>query len=307
MSGTTCPICYSDAIRENVSQVENIWPTARAVNYCTSCQVYYLASMPTEAELVSYYKNDYYRFPVFLDLIKRAFRRSRSMSQYRYIQDAICLSGGKVLEVGACDGMLLEQFAGQNEVVGLELSDKYRASAKQRYGVKLLDEKFDDFEGRFDLLIMSHVLEHFPDIDRAMEKALSLIKPRGYFFIEVPNSPLPSECSRTGLKSYLATAHTVNFTTQSLRHLLGRFSLELVSINRFSYNLPSFYSAKRRAKVAEILIGGDRSPKYAGDVLLYLAKILTMPRLAFKPVTDITSGYQELGDNIRALVRLRAA
>jgi 2-polyprenyl-3-methyl-5-hydroxy-6-metoxy-1,4-benzoquinol methylase len=218
MSDDTCPICQSEAIRENVSQVENIWPTARAVNYCTNCQVYYLASMPTEAELVSYYKNHYYQFPVFLDLIKRAFRRSRSISQYRYIQDAISLTGGKVLEVGACDGMLLKQFAGGNEVVGLELSDKYRARAKQRYGVELLDEKFHEFEGRFDLLIMSHVLEHFPDIDRAMKKALSLIKPRGYFFIEVPNSPLPSECSRTSLKSFVATAHTVNNTVQSLRH-----------------------------------------------------------------------------------------
>lgn len=307
MNSKTCIICKSNAVRARISQVEGIWPTARWVNFCTQCLVYYLEDMPTDAELLDYYKNDYYRFPFYLDLIKRAFRRSRSASQYRYIQDIIHLRGGEVLEVGACDGMLLKYFAGENAVTGLELSDRYRMQAKTRYGIRLLDERFDTFDGRFDLLIMSHVLEHFPDIHGTVGKCLSLLKPGGYLFVELPNSPLPEELSAGGIKNYLHGAHTFNFTVKSLRQLMqGDHGFEMVSLDRFTYNLHAPLSAERRKNLGAILIGGHSfSAEYGLDILYYLTKILTKPERGFRKLENLVERYEGPGDMIRMVARRR--
>jgi 2-polyprenyl-3-methyl-5-hydroxy-6-metoxy-1,4-benzoquinol methylase len=305
MSSSACPICHSEAISENISQVENIWPTPREVNFCTNCHAYYLATMPTESELVSYYKNDYYQLPYFLDQIKGIFRRSRSVSQAHYIQNAIHLRGGSVLEVGACDGMLLKQFAVENRVVGIELSDKYRELAKSKYNIDLLDVSFVDYKGKFNLVIMSHVLEHFPDIGGTVKKVKDLLKPGGLFFVEVPNSPLPVERTASELKYYLHGAHTFNFTVKSLRTLLLNYGFEIISLDRVTYNIPMFYSLARRQRMGEILIGSQGfSPRYAVDVLLFLGKILASPRLGFRKIHGIGEMYEGPGDTLRVIVRL---
>ena len=266
--------------------------------------MYYLATMPTEDEIVSYYKNDYYQFPFYLDLIKRAFRRSRSVSQTRYIRDAIHLRGGKVLEVGACDGMLLKQFAVENHVVGIELSDKYRERAKSKYNIDLLDENFDKFEGEFDLVIMSHVLEHFPDIAATMKKVANLLKPGAYFFVEVPNSPRPEERTAEEIKTYLHGAHTFNFTVDSLAALLRTHGFEVIAMCRLTYNVPSFYSSHRRQRLGQILIGGcPFSLKYAADVLVYLLKILASPHLGFRKLSSLKEPYEGPGDMLRVVAQ----
>jgi len=304
MKDANCPVCGSNAVSENISQVENIWPTERVVNFCTRCHLYFLAQMPTEEEIISYYKNDYYQFPFYLDLIKRAFRRSRSVSQFHYIQDAVNLSAGKVLEVGACDGVLLKQFASKNEVVGLELSDKYRVLAKQRYNVELLDRKFDEYEGQYDLLIMSHVLEHFPDISSTLEQVKSLLKPGGYFFVEAPNSPCPEERTSAQIKHYLHGAHTFNFTVPSLDCVMRSAGFDVVCMDRVTYNIPSYYSVQRRQRLGQILIGGySFSIEFAPDVLMYLAKILHTPRLGFRKLASLNEPYEGPGDMLRVIAR----
>lgn len=304
MKDVICPVCGSSAVSASISQVENIWPTVRAVNFCTHCQLYFLAQMPTEEEIVSYYKNDYYQFPFYLDLIKRAFRRSRSINQFHYIKSSIHLVGGKVLEVGACDGMLLKQFAAKNEVVGLELSDKYRALAKQRYNVELLDGKFEKFEGQYDLLIMSHALEHFPDISATMEKVKALLKSGGYLFVEVPNSPRPEERTTAEIKHYLHGAHTFNFTVPSLDWLMRSAGFDVVCMDRLTYDIPGFYSVRRRQRLGQILIGGcSFSIGYAPDVLMYLAKILLTPRLGFRKLASLDEPYEGPGDMLRVVAR----
>lgn len=304
MKKANCPVCGSSAVSENVSQVVNIWTTVRAVNFCTRCQLYFLAQMPTEEEIIFYYKNDYYQFPFYLDLIKSAFRRSRSLSQFHYIQDVVNLSAGKVLEVGACDGVLLKQFAAKNQVVGLELSDKYRVLAKRRYNVELLDGKFDEHEGQYDLLIMSHVLEHFPDISTTLEKVKSLLKPGGYFFVEVPNSPCPEERTSAQIKHYLHGAHTFNFTVPSLDWLMRSAGFDVVCMDRLTYNIPSYYSAQRRQRLGQILIGGcSFSIEFASDVLMYLAKILLNPHLGFRKLASLNEPYEGPGDMLRVVAR----
>ncbi len=307
MNDRICMICQSSAVRKHISQVENIWPGARLVNFCETCQVYYLDDMPTDPELLDYYKNDYYLFPFYLDLIKRAFRRSRSASQYRYIQDVVRLRDGKVLEVGACDGMLLRHFARENAVIGLELSDRYRQQAMTRYDIRLLDERFDSFEGRYDLLIMSHALEHFPDIHGTVEKCARLLNPGGYFFVELPNSPLPGDLDAGGIKNYLHGAHTFNFTVNSLRRLMeGGHGFEIVSLDRFTYDLPGFMPEERKRKLGAILIGGHSfSAEYALDILYYLTKILVRPESGFRRLGSLAEGYEGPGDMIRMVARLK--
>jgi SAM-dependent methyltransferase len=48
-------------------------------------------------------------------------------------------------------------------------------------------EELDDHSG-YDLVVLSHVFEHFGDIARALEKIRSLVRPGGFVFLELPSS-----------------------------------------------------------------------------------------------------------------------
>ena len=67
----------------------------------------------------------------------------------------------------------------------------------------------------FDLLCLSHVIEHLPDIQRSIGKALDGLKQDGYLFIEVPRYTAEMFESPLNLESHLHF-----FTPASLTALL---------------------------------------------------------------------------------------
>jgi len=134
----------------------------------------------------------------------------------------------RVLDIGASAGVLLQYFQQSfgSEVVGVEPGDAYRAYAEEA-GIKMM-ESMDDLlvsdHGKFDLVSMSHVLEHLTDPVGELKKIRSeLLNEGGKLLLEVPNFYAHD--------SY-ELAHLACFTPHSLGEVLKQAGFKLVFLKK---------------------------------------------------------------------------
>jgi len=173
----------------------------------------------------------------------------------------------KVLEVGAGDGSILKLLADKNfapEYTAVEISDSGVAHIKSRNipglkSVQLFDGYHLPFEDdSFDLIILSHVLEHV-EHERLLLRELKRVAK--YSVIEVPRD------YKTGvdhkIKHFLAYGHINVYTPTSLRYLLRTEGFEvekdLTSMIEPEVTRFNMYNNQKKAKsfLTDLKIGAE--------------------------------------------------
>lgn len=100
--------------------------------------------------------------------------------------------GGRVCDLGCGHAVYLQQFKALGfEVIGVDPDPAARAQAAEA-GVTVLAGTGEDVpdtlaDGAFDLVIMTHSLEHCRNPRKALDNVYRLTKPGGHCYIEVPN------------------------------------------------------------------------------------------------------------------------
>lgn len=293
-------------MQANFLRVQGVWVRDYEVSFCQSCGGYFLPEVPDSAEMAAYYKSEYYKNVegFLVSAVKSLFREFRSESQSAFVSPLIeGRRGMAILEVGAGDGCLLSRFSSMaNRLLGLEHSPRYFQIAKRKYGVDLMSHDFFDLEEQFDLILMSHVFEHFPDIERVVGHLRKLLKPKGLVFIEVPHSPRPDECSKEILQQYVNTTHTYNFTPQALSPFFERQDFRVLKMGRFFYRIPGNLNWATQHAVGKLFLeGSGGSFKTVFPAAHYVLKHLFDKKNAFKEV-NLEEKFQGFGDNIRIVV-----
>jgi SAM-dependent methyltransferase len=138
---------------------------------------------------------------------------------------------GRVCDLGCGDGMLMRGLVGPGVTIfGVEPDATARQAAQP--GMTILEGSAESLPGSlerasFDVVVMSHVLEHCADPSAAVENVRSLLKPGGVAIISVPNN----ECE--GLRQsgpswrWLDVPRHLNFFTgRSLAALCKRVGLD---------------------------------------------------------------------------------
>lgn len=99
-------------------------------------------------------------------------------------------SPASVLQLGSSDGYTLSRFreAGSSRVVGVEPGIPSCEFARRCYNVDCILGTAEDFvlNERFELIVLTHILEHLYDPIPVLQKLHSHIAPNGYLLIEVP-------------------------------------------------------------------------------------------------------------------------
>lgn len=124
----------------------------------------------------------------------------------------------RVLDAGCATGALLGflQKEGFRNIVGLDPSPVATATAARAYGVQTVTGSFltppDDI-GQFDVVVLSHVLEHIADVAGSIAGMWQLTRPGGFVYIEVPDA-------ERYVDHLVAPYH--DFNTEHINHFSGR-------------------------------------------------------------------------------------
>lgn len=295
----TCKVCSSNHYKK-IGEIKNIWKEYKDVYQCDECSLYFIDS-PTDEEINSLYKNEYHNNikNKLFEIAKSKMRYARSLSQFNFIKQTIDLKNKDICEIGAFDGLLLSLFKkNNNNVFGYELNDDARVYAKKKYDIDL-KENFLESKSRYDIIILSHVIEHFREPKEILIKIKSMLKENGFIYIEVPNSPMPNECSYNMLMRYLNTEHIVNFNMDNLIKFAESADLKIVRSEYNNYNI-SIDNENLRISLLE-----GSLPNFSNYFAfsLFALKTLIVPNVTFTNYKNKANKWS-YGENIRLIAKI---
>ena len=95
--------------------------------------------------------------------------------------------------------------------------------------------------GEFDLIILSHIVEHFLDPVGEVRKITDHLSASGVLYIEVPNADL-------FCPGGLQNAHTYFFSPRTLAHYMGGAGLSPRKIARFGPHIGGIFDRSEAAR-----------------------------------------------------------
>jgi SAM-dependent methyltransferase len=190
----------------------------------------FLYPRPTREGIVRLYPPTYHNFEPPAGAVSRFL-----VGRYYAHHAAICRrhlpSGGSLLEIGAAGGDLLARLRVYGyRVRGVEVSAAGCALAREK-GLDVFHGTVEEFETdeRFDMVFMSHVIEHVLDPVATVTRIRGLLTEGGVLYVETPNVGSPDARlwrRHWGLLHY--PRHLYLFDRATLRRLLetGGFLVE---------------------------------------------------------------------------------
>ena len=143
-------------------------------------------------------------------------------------------AGGNVLDIGCGMGgnLIAFRFAG-HDVHGCDFGDAYAVRGRE-LGLNVRTGGVDAVQaaGPFDLIILSHVLEHVTQPIELMSQVASLLKPAGVCYIEVPGLMNLQQWYSGNILEYLQNAHRWHFTQATLEAVLHRAGLRVAEADQ---------------------------------------------------------------------------
>lgn len=137
---------------------------------------------------------------------------------------------GRLLDVGCGHGLLLDEARRRGyDVMGLELSTRAAAHARDRLGLTVLEAPLEALgavqDGRWDVVVLADVLEHLEDPAGALERCHRLLAPGGALLVVTPDpSSVAARLAGPRWWGYLP-AHTILVPRAVLRELVASTGL----------------------------------------------------------------------------------
>lgn len=227
-SSNRSSIIYEEKFREIVGVNRSNY--MHTIRICEKCGFVFVSPTIAENEL-----SDYYAYMSLYDMSIYQFTDHNSLSQrinryqriFTFINDYIKKSLPElshVLDIGCSTGYLLSLFKTNGyKVMGIDPSSKCKEIALQEYGINVRTGTLDTIQiqnEKYDIIILSHVLEHIVDLSYFILKLKSILSPKGIIYIEVPdvqNINLPF--------GYFSFEHVNYFSKSSLKNLMAKNGL----------------------------------------------------------------------------------
>ena len=205
---------------------------------CKKCGFLFTQNPLTEEQLANRYKT-FSKFEFDADdylLNESEDYKKRSQRQKFFIESVIKDDFNSVLEVGAASGYNLSLYREGKDVYGIEPSARNCRLAKKHYNVEMFDGMFSEYvnqnetrgeeKRKYDLIFLSHVLEHIVDPFDFILECKSMCSQ--YVFIEVPTMDYKYLEEPMGM---FCEEHVNYFTLEGLNALMTAAGFEMVDVN----------------------------------------------------------------------------
>src|SRR3990167_3187963 len=213
-----CVLCNGDNFEKLFSDNEEF-------DYlkCRSCGLVKTVGSKKRVSYKHYHRDsDYKKYDKYFENIFR--KRFNTISGFTK-------SSGKVLDVGAASGVMLQIFFDNGwEVFGVEPSGSARELEKKGFKVyKTILEKAKLPQDYFDVVVMNHTLEHVDDPVLAMKIIYKALKRKGIVYIDVPNfGSLDASIWGRNWQYLLPYEHIHQFTPETLRKVFEKAKFEVI-------------------------------------------------------------------------------
>jgi SAM-dependent methyltransferase len=144
--------------------------------------------------------------------------------------------GSRILEMGCGSGQLLSVLRqrGFTNVFGADPSPACAEAARNFHGVPVIAHTIFDIpkpKSPYDLLILTGVMEHIRDLDRAVEQFDVLLNSTGRVYLEVPDASRLEPSADAPFQEF-SVEHINYFSPHSLTNLMGRKGFRAVATGR---------------------------------------------------------------------------
>ncbi|MGA2781164.1 MAG: methyltransferase domain-containing protein [Smithella sp.] len=236
-----CPICdwRNKKLIKHIKLVvpdDFILPSEYDIVACKNCGVVY-NDVPNSNSFDEYYTN-YKENTNFTIPSEAAYALTKEKRESRHIISADFIEASAnidksaaILDIGCSFGATLTalQQKGFSNLNALDL-DSTSINYLQQIGINskvgsIFSENIPEFENKFDLIILGHILEHLHEPREAIVNIKRWLKPKGKIFIECPD--LYQYSSTSGFPGFFAEWEHINhFSIISLMNLLNDFRLK---------------------------------------------------------------------------------
>lgn len=180
-----CPLCGKNSGR--VFETHNYW-----IRDCAACGHRFTEISADEAHVAEVYDDSYFTGggAGYSDYAQEAEMLRNRGRMYAKKLAKYSDKTGKMLDVGAAAGYILQGFADENwRGIGLEPNENIARIGREKLNLDIRRGSLESFETdeKFDLISIIQVAAHFYDPRKAFEKAFELLNENGFLLIETWN------------------------------------------------------------------------------------------------------------------------
>ncbi len=189
----------------------------------------------------------------------------------------------RLLEVGCGEGALLDRLRaeGHQNLMGIDLSGPSVAAAKAK-GLDVVHGAVEQLlaaNETYDIVVLSHVLEHVAEPRHLMETLVPMLRPGGEILVCLPYSPLSLEIDQHEITN-LPPHHLTRWNLSSLRRLALIVRMELSYLpQKPRAPLPRALTYARRRARGSDLGAIDRAKRFRADFLRALKLLKQRERM----------------------------
>lgn len=231
-----CPICESKELNNFISCVDFTKSKKTfTISSCVNCNFKFTNPRPNEDDLSEYYISDEYISHT--NNKKGLFNKLYQIARLYNINQKTKLIGNKkasLLEIGSGTGELLNAFKSMGwNTTGIEPSDIARKNAFENHGLHLFPtiEETNVKEKSQHTIMLWHVLEHIPQLNKSLKKYYNLMMDDGQLIIAVPNYKSPdANLFKEFWAAYDTPRHLYHFDKKSMKNVLEKHGFKVVKI-----------------------------------------------------------------------------
>ena len=235
--------------------------------------------------------------PTIFDSAKGSGPRSLILLR-NFLETGELAEEGRLLDIGCSNGNLLQTFHSLRPrwiLSGAELVDQWKETVLALPGVEAFYSGPNPaYLGRFDVISLSHVLEHIPDPIPFLKAISGHLTPGGRLLLAVPNL-------RQNPSDLIIADHCSHFDEDSLAYVAGKAGLgiELLSSTMLPKELVAVLSLRRPACAPDVAEADAHQASTKARCLFYF-ELLDEVRRSARTCAQENRPFGIMGSSIAA-------